>query len=233
MPRWSSSNMPTARKAWNIVIRTRRTVDHGGVDDLPLAAALGFEQGAHHAEGQEHAPAAEVAHHVQRRRRALAPTTEVGEGAGQRDVVDVVAGPGGVGAVLAPAGHAAEHQLRVAGQAHLGPDPEALHHAGPEALDDGVGRLDQLEQRLHTVGVLEVDPDGAPPTVQHVPARGVGHLVAHVLGPVDADDVGAHVGQHHGAEGARSDAGDLDDAVPGERSGHDGLPLCGGAISFV
>ena len=73
--------------------------------------------------------------------------TEVGERPGQRDVVDVVAGRLGVRAVLAPAGHAAEHQLRVAGEALVGPDAEPFHDAGAEALDERVGRLDQIEQR--------------------------------------------------------------------------------------
>ena len=37
---------------------------------------------------------------------------------------------------------------------------------------------------------------------------------------VDAHDVGAHVGEHHGAERPGADARDLDDAISGERSGH-------------
>ena len=71
----------------------RRAVDHRGVDDLPLAAALRLEQGADHAVGEEHAAAAEVADEVQRRHRCLTGAADVGEGAGERDVVDVVAGP--------------------------------------------------------------------------------------------------------------------------------------------
>ncbi len=47
-------------------------VDHGGVDDLALARALGLEQRADDAEGEEHAAAAEVAHQVERRHRGLA-----------------------------------------------------------------------------------------------------------------------------------------------------------------
>ena len=35
---------------------------------------------------------------------------------------------------------------------------------------------------------------------------------------VDPDHVGAHVGQHHGAEGSGAESGDLDDADAGERS---------------
>ena len=46
-----------------------RAVDHGGVDHLALARAGRLEQGGHHAEGEQHAPAAEVAHQVERRHR--------------------------------------------------------------------------------------------------------------------------------------------------------------------
>ena len=69
------------------------------------------------------------------------------ERAGQRDVVDVVAGGVGVRAVLAPAGHAAVDEPRVAGEADVGAEAEALGHAGPEALDERVGLLDELRAR--------------------------------------------------------------------------------------
>ena len=52
------------------------------------------------------------------------------------------------------------------------------------------------------------------------PGGVAGSPAADGLGAVDADDLGAHVGEQHGAERAGADAGDLDDAVPGQRSGH-------------
>ena len=39
-------------------------------------------------------------------------------------------------------------------------------------------------------------------------------------GTVDAHDVRAEVGQQHARERRRADAGELDDAQPGERPGH-------------
>ena len=71
--------------------------------------------------------------------------TEVRERAGERDVVDVVAGRVRERPVLAPAGHAAVHEPRVAGEARVGADAEPLGHAGPEALDQRVGLLDQAQ----------------------------------------------------------------------------------------
>jgi hypothetical protein len=43
---------------------------------------------------------------------------------------------------------------------------------------------------------------------------------AHRAGALDSDHLGAHVGQHHRRERAGPDAGDLDDAEPGERPAH-------------
>ena len=125
-----------------------------------------------------------------------------------------------VRAVLAPAGHPAEHQLGVAGEALVGPDAEPLHHARAEALDQRVGVLDEVEQRRRAVGVLEVDGDVAPAAQRDVAVRRVGRRAAHRLGALDADHLGAHVGQQHRRERAGADAGDLDDPIAGEWSGH-------------
>ena len=85
--------------------------------------------------------------------------TEVRERAGERDVVDVVAGRVRERAVLAPAGHPPVDQPRVAGEALVGTEPEPLGDAGPEALDERVGLLDQPQHALDAVGVLQVDAD--------------------------------------------------------------------------
>ena len=76
------------------------------------------------------------------------------EGAGERDVVDVVAGRGRERTVLAPAGHASVDEAGVARQAHVGPETEALGHPRAEALDQGVGLLDQAQDGLDGLGAL-------------------------------------------------------------------------------
>ena len=117
---------------------------------------------------------------------ACAGAAEVRERAGERDVVDVVAGGLRERPVLAPAGHPPVDEARVAGEALVGPDAEALHHARAEALDERVGALDQVEQRRHAVGVLQVDGDVAPAAQQHVAMRLVGRRPRDRLRPVDA-----------------------------------------------
>ena len=133
------------------------TVDHGGVDDLSLPRPLGADDGGQHAEGQQHAAAAEVPDQVERRQRALAGPSDRLERTGQRDVVDVVSGGLGHRALLAPTGHPAEDEPRVAGQTVVRPETEPLGHPGSESLHEPVGRLHQSEDERHPVGVLEID----------------------------------------------------------------------------
>ena len=59
--------------------------------------------------------------------------------------------------------------------------------------------------------------DRAAAAVQHL-ELGLAARQAEVgrLAPVDADHLGAHVGQQHGRERRRPDAGHLDDAISGE-----------------
>ena len=94
-----------------------RAVDDGGVDDLPPTARARLEQGGEHADGEVERAAAEVADEVDRHLGRPAGPADRAEGAGDGDVADVV--PGGVGerTVLAPAGHPAVDEARVAGEA--------------------------------------------------------------------------------------------------------------------
>ena len=216
----SSCQMPMARKAWNIVVSTAAPSTMAASTTWPLPVRWALDQPARHAEGEQHAAAAEVADQVERRHRRPAAPTDRLERAGERDVVDVVAGGLGVRAVLAPAGHAPVDEPGVAGEAGVGAEAEPLHDAGAEALDEAVGLLDERQHGLDAVGVLEVDADRAPPAVEHVGRRSGRVAAADVLRPVDADHVGAHVGQHHGAERTGADAGDLDDLQALEGSGH-------------
>jgi hypothetical protein len=140
------------------------------------------------------------------------------------DVVDVVPRGLGVRAILAPAGHPAVDDPRVAGEAVLRAEAEPLGDPGPEPLHDDVGLFHQPEHGLDPIRVLEVDADGAPVAGEHV-LRRVGRVAAaHGRRPLDADDVGAHVAEEHGAERAGPDPGELDDLHPVQRP-HAVLPV--------
>ena len=133
---------------------------------LPERAAL--DQRARDAEREQHAAAAEVADQVQRRRRRLAAPADRSERAGERDVVDVVARGVRERALLAPARHAAVDQARVAREADVGAEPEPLHHARAEALDQRVGAARPAQHGGDALGVLQIDADAAPAAREEV-----------------------------------------------------------------
>jgi len=173
--------------------------------------------------GQQHAAAAEVAHEIERRHRLVLGADRV-QRAGERDVVDVVAGGLGEWPLLAPAGHAAVDQLRVALEADVGADAEALGDAGTERLGHAMGLLDQAQHDLDAFRLLQVDRDRSAAAVVHG-ELGVGETIHHVaLGAIDTDDVGAHVAQHHRAHRSRADAGQFDDRETRQRTRHDFPP---------
>ena len=134
-------------------------VHHGRVHDLAPTRGPRFEHRAHHPVGEVHAAAPEVAHQVEGRHRGLALPADAVQRAGQRDVVQIMAGGRGVGAVLAPPGHPAVDQARVAGETVFRSDPEPLGHAGPEPLQQPVGSLHERKHGLDTLPRLEVDAD--------------------------------------------------------------------------
>ena len=151
----------------------RGAVDDRGVDDLPAPGRAGGKQRRHHAEGQEHRPAAEVAEVVHRHLRRPAGPADRVQRPGDRDVGDVVAGRGRQRPVLAPAGHPPVDQRRVARPAVGRADAEPLGHAGPVPLDQRVGRGRQPPYHLGPARVLEVhhDPLLAPAGDVVLPAR--------------------------------------------------------------
>src|SRR5437763_607264 len=119
-------------------------------------------------------------------------------------------------ALLPPPRHAPVHELRIAGETLVRPESEALHHAGAESLDEGVGLLNEAEHGLYAVGMLEVDSDRPPPPVEHV-LVGVQHPGVRA---VDTEHLGAHVGQHHRRKRPWADAGHLDHLEALQRSSH-------------
>ena len=120
-----------------------------------------------------------------------------------------MAGALGQRTVLAPAGHAAINQPRVARQADLGAKPQTFHHAWAEALDQAVGLGHQGQHRVNRRRVFEIQRDRAAPPIEQGGAAGTAQRVT--TRPVDSNDLGAHVRQHHAAMGGRADADHFDD----------------------
>ena len=103
----------------------------------------------------------------------------------------------------------------------VGPDAESFGDAGPEAFEQHVGAFAQPQHDLGAVGMLEVDADAAAAAVDHrvrrrVPARdrAPGRDVGRA---VDAQHLGAEVGEQHARELHRPDVRQLDDPDARER----------------
>ena len=113
-------------------------VGHRDVDHLALAGAPALVQRRHHPEGGHQGAAAEVGDLPAGLDRRPVLGAGQAEQADEAEVVHVVAGALGVGAVLAVAGDRAEDDAGV-GLAHaLVADPEPVEHAGAEAVEDDV-----------------------------------------------------------------------------------------------
>jgi hypothetical protein len=137
---------------------------------------------------------------------------------------DVVAGLVGVGTVAAGTADRHPDRLRRRPQRL---EPERAQVPRQEVLDHDVGRLDELRHDGPPLRPREVERDRAPVAVD---GEEVGRVVAvegrppvagvvAETGPLDLQDVGAEVGQHHAAVGAGEHPGQVQDAHAAERSG--------------
>ncbi|MNM87872.1 hypothetical protein D3C81_1000650 [compost metagenome] len=114
----------------------------------------------------------------------------------QGDVIQVMPRRVGQRPALAPTGHAPVDQLAVAFKADVRAQTKALHDTGAEAFDQDVGAINQLKQHFSGARLARVDGDAASPAPEQT-AIGIektGHMA------VNANDLRAHVRQHHGGE---------------------------------
>ena len=152
-----------------------------------------------------------------------------GERAGRRDVVDVVADVGRVGAGLPVAAQRAVDQARVAGRQGVVVDAQALDHAGAEALQHDVGLIGEAVEDLAGGVGLEVEGQrsliaaqrgvGGGAAQGRLVARSVDALIGRrgdVARIVDHQHVGPHVAQQHRAVGPGGEPGEVEDAQPRE-----------------
>ncbi|GAA2831829.1 hypothetical protein GCM10020220_020930 [Nonomuraea rubra] len=72
----------------------------------------------------------------------------------------------------------------------VGPDAEPFGHPRPEHLDHDVGVPDELLERGHPLGRLQIQPDRVLAAIHDIGARAVGNR----LDPVDPQDVRPVIG---------------------------------------
>ena len=119
---------------------------------------------------------------------------------GQGYVIDVVSGRTRQGTGLAPSGHPAVHQGRIAVPAHLRSDAEPFRHSGPKTFDQGVRLLNDAEHGLNPERVLQIDPDRSLAPVHEIQRRPGDGRGKYGVGPVDPHHIRTEIGQHHSAE---------------------------------
>ena len=197
-----------------------RRVEHGEVQVLALARPFAREQrrGDRLRRGQAgHLVRDDRPHHL---RLAGAPVgLDVGE-ARQRLDDRVVHALLGVRSFLPEAADRHVDQARVQLAQALGAQPQLVDDAGPEVLDEDVGRADQVVQDREAALLLQVEDEGALAAVDRREARGdaatLGSQPAHDVAArrrLDLDDFGALVRQQHGGDRRRDHRRQLDHPV--------------------
>ena len=155
-------------------------------------------------------------------RRAVREAGEVHHaGLGLDD--EVVARAVRLGAGLAEAGDRAVHEPRVQPGERLVPEAELVHRSRPEVLEEHVALARERLKDLASLGRLEVQGDALLVAVDRHEVRRLAlderrpaARVVALAGLLDLDDLGAHVTEHHGAEGTGEDAGEVENADTGE-----------------
>jgi len=147
-------------------------VEYRRVDDLTFAAGARVENGAQHAERQQHSAAAEIRHQIQRRHRFVARFADQMQGTRQREVVNVV--PGGIcqRAGLAPSGHASIGELWISSEAGVRAESQAFSHSRAKSLDKTVGLFDKPKNGFNGKWVFEVASQGFAVSRQRFDRRG-------------------------------------------------------------
>ncbi|MNM54716.1 hypothetical protein D3C81_658440 [compost metagenome] len=86
-------------------------------------------------------------------------------------------------------------------QTDIRTEPQTLHDAGTEALDQHIGTVDQFQQNVAGARLARIDGNAASTTAQQaaVGIEEIGDLA------IDADHLRAHIGQHHRGERRRAD----------------------------
>ncbi len=201
----------------------RHHVEHADLDLLAAAGALAREQRQRDAVGGRHAgdEIGDGVAHLDG--RPVGKAREVHH-AGLALHDEVVARPRGLGAALAEPGDRAVDQPRVRFAKGLEAEAEALHRAGTEVLQHYIGARDEPAQDGLPLRRLEVEGEALLAAINRHEVGGLapreGRPSARVVSLarlLDLDDLGAHVAQRHGAEGARQHAGEVDDADARQR----------------
>src|SRR6185437_1503120 len=138
----------------------QRRLQHGDVDELPLAGLVALEQRAGDTEGcgcaRQH-----IADRKARARRAALYVAGDRHDAAHRLHLAVIAGAVALGPGLAETAYRAINQLRIDRRERLVADAELVHHARAEILHHDVGLFSELLDDGNRLGLGQVDRQAA------------------------------------------------------------------------
>src|SRR5882762_9559942 len=137
------------------------TVGHCRVDDLPFAARARMNDAGEQADNQEQGAAAVIRGEIERWNGFILGADGM-QRAAERQIVDVMSGISGVRTGLAPAGHAAIKDARIALEYHVRTEAESFHDPGAIALDKDLRMFAKPKAHVDGVRLLEIQFDGQP-----------------------------------------------------------------------
>ncbi|MNE31618.1 hypothetical protein D3C80_1251950 [compost metagenome] len=193
--------LTTSLGAEQQILHMGAAIDDRRINDLAFAGIARVHDAGEQTYGQVERTTAHVAHQTGRRNRCLAWLAGVPQRTSQCDVIHVM--PGGLGqrTILAPTGHAAVDQARVARQANIRSEAQALHHAGTHAFDQGVTAFYQAQYGLDAFRAFEINSDGTfaaliDSTGAHV------DFVSSLCATLDQHHISAKIGKQHSTKGS-------------------------------
>src|SRR5690606_32325366 len=143
-----------------------------------------------------------------------------------------IAGPSGIGTVLAIAADAHHDQAGIVGGEGVIAQPQAFEHAWPVVLDEHVGLVDQRAGDGLAFGMLEIKRDAALATHEGDALQGyavdvIAELAHRVALPgLDLDDIGAEIRQQPCARGTGERTADFNHADARQRAASGLVILC-------
>ena len=203
-------------------------VDDRGVHHLPLARGPGVQQRGQRAQGEEHSPAAEVAEQVHRRRRAARRAGRSRPARRSARCSRCRARRCATAARSAPSRSSGRRPAPGSrASSSSGPRPRRSITPGRKPSSRTSARRTSARTTSRSSASLRSSAIERLPRSSSDVAPRAPHQPAAAAAAVDADDVGAEVGQEHAAERPRPQPGELDDPHALQRS-HGVPPLLPG-----
>ena len=143
------------------------------------------------------------------------------QGSCKRDVVDVVTSRLPIHSFLTPASHTSKDQLGIACKTNVRANAKSLHNPWTESFNDRISFFDELQKCFYTLGIFQINRNVFASPLQEIKKRSLRCRSANRLSTINANDLCAHICQHHRSKRPRSDAGNFYNSITTQRTSHD------------